>query len=164
MKPVSLCLIILATFTFSLSKAMKTRLVHSDTSAQDSIYRIWKFKKMEMPQDFKGGMGIDKYDTWDLTKKNVLSYSVADSPTVVHSISYKLINNAIVLQLPDKQNNADEAQSKTGYIQFKTGDIQYKIKELTSTELKLIMHVKFNYEGKMHEADFVELDFEAKNK
>jgi len=127
---------------------MQKSNIHSDTSVQDSIYKIWKFKKVEILQNFGGGMfAIDKYNTWDLTKGGVLRYDVADSIGAFHEIPYKLIDNAIVLQLPDK----------TGYVDFR-----YKIKELTSTKLKVIMHIKFNDEGKIQDLDLVELDFEAK--
>jgi len=142
---------------------MQNNHINLKTSLQDSIYKLWKFKKVEPPQNYGGGMvSIDKYDLWDLTKKGILSYSLVDSPAVFHAIPYKLINNAIVLQIPDKQSKADDVQSKTGYVQFKTGDVQYKIKELTSTELKLIIHVTFNDQGKIQDFDMIELVFEAK--
>lgn len=43
MKPLSLCLIILASLTFNFSKAIQNRYIPSSTSAQDSIYKVWKF-------------------------------------------------------------------------------------------------------------------------
>jgi hypothetical protein len=119
-----------------------------ETSLQDSIYRLWKFKKIELPQNFGGAMGIDKYDLWDLRQKDVLNYSVTDSPGVFHAIPYKMINKAIVLQFPDKQNNVD---------------VQFKIKELTATTLKVIMHVRFNQEGKILDKDVVQLDFKVED-
>jgi len=128
---------------------MQNSRVHSVNSARDSIYRIWKFNKVEILQNFDSGMfAIDKYNTWDLTKGGVLRYDVADSLRAFHEVPYKLIDNAIVLQFPDK---------KADY------DVRYKIKELTSTTLKVIMHITFNDEGKIHDLDLVELDFEAKD-
>jgi len=142
---------------------MRSSDAHKSNFTSDSIYKVWKFKKIEIPKSYQGGMGIiDNYDTWDLTKSGILSYNLVESPKVFHAASYKIIDNAIVLQFPDKPDNADDVPSKTDYVQFKTGDVLYKIKELTSTELKLIMHLTFNHEGKAHDFDLVQLDFEAK--
>ena len=119
-----------------------------ETSLQGSIYRLWKFKKFELPPGFGAGMGsIENYDLWDLRKKDVLSYSVADSPGVFHPIPYALINNAIVLKFPDKKDNAD---------------VQFKIKELTDKTLKVIIHIKFIEDGKMQDLDLIQMDFDVK--
>jgi hypothetical protein len=162
MKLIRICLIAFIPFAFTFSKAMQNNHIHSRNSVQDSIYRIWKFKKIEIPKSYGSGMGtIDKYDTWDLTKPGILSYTLADSG-VFHTMPYKIINNAIVLQFPDKPNNTEDVHSKTSFVQLKTGNVQYKIEELTTTELKLIMHLTFDDKGKIHDFDLVQLDFEAK--
>lgn len=133
---------------------MQSNHVRTIGSKEDSIYRMWKFKKIEIPPNYNIGMAsIENYDTFDLRKKGVLSYSLADSPTVFHEVAYKLINNAIVLQFPDKKAGVN--------VEYKI-DVQYRIKEQTSTTLKLIMHITDSEKGEIKDFDVVELDFEAK--
>ena len=89
---------------------------------------------------------IDNYNTWDLTKRGVLRYSITDTPGLFHTVPYKLINNTITLQSPDKKDNV----------------IKFKIKQLTATTLQLIVNVTCNPGGKLIDRDLVELDFETK--
>jgi len=151
MKPWSLCLIILASLTVNLSKATQ----NTHTHPQDSIYKVWRFTGVDFVKssgtaEFSCPIDIDmnNYDIWDLTKKGELRYSITDTPGVFHSAPYKLINNAITLQFPDKRNNITS----------------FKIKQLTATTLKLIIHVTCTLGGKLVDRDVVELDFEAKNR
>src|SRR5476649_891312 len=109
--------------------------------AVDSFHKIWKFIKVEPIKDIGGDMiTVENYDLWDLKKKDTLSYTLKDSVGVIHSISYKLINNAIVLQSPNKESNVA---------------VQYKIAELTSDTLKLILHVTYKEKEKTKEQDLI---------
>ena len=97
----------------------------------DSLHKVWKFKTAELVKDPSGALrtvNIENYDIWDLTKKDVLTYSIKDSVGVTHSIAYKMSNNAMVLQFPNNENNAV---------------VQFKISELTSNRLKVILHVTY---------------------
>lgn len=119
---------------------------------QDSIYKVWKFKTVKPVKDSSGVLkegSIKNYDLWDLTKKGTLSYTVTDSPGTIHSVPYQMINNAIVLQLPNNENNLA---------------VRFKITELTSDKLKLIVHVTYTIKGKTRDEDIIELIFEAKDK
>lgn len=85
----------------------------------------------------------------DLTKKDTLSYTIKDSAGVTHSIKYKMINNAIVLQFPNNENN----------IAF-----QFKISELATDKLKLILHVIYTKKEVTKDEDIIVLVFEAAGK
>ena len=117
-------------------------------SAQGSLYKIWKFKKIELIKDPTGrlsSVATENYDLWDLTKKDTLIYSIKDSAGVTHSASYKIVDNAIVLQFPNNENNTL---------------VKFKISELTANKLKLTLHVTYFYEGKSRDKDIFELFFD----
>lgn len=118
------------------------------TISIDSIHKIWKLRKVELMKDPNGTLrtvAIDNYDLWDLTKKDTLSYSIKDSIGVIHSIGYKMINNALVLQFPDKKNNVA---------------VQFKIAELTADKLKVILHVTYTMKEAIKDEDIIALIFE----
>jgi hypothetical protein len=117
-------------------------------STQDSIYKLWKFKALKLLAVSKNGTSeLDKFDLLDLTKKNIFTYHIIDSPGVVHSIPYKIINRAIVWQLPKNDDNLV---------------VQFKIVDLTPEDLKLILHLTYTFEGETRDKDVAELSFEAK--
>lgn len=144
-------ILLLPFITFSSIKAVQKSNSGMQSIKQDSIYKIWKLKTLEPAPNFKGGnmVAVEKYDLYDLTKKGTLRYTVADPAGVFHSQQYKLIDNAIVFQFPNSVNN---------FV------IQFKIAELSSDELKLIMHMTYNDKGKLLDEDFVQLVFETKDK
>jgi len=122
---------------------------HISKPALDSLHKIWKFRKLEPVHGSNGGMGsIENYDLWDLTKKAILSYTTKDPAGVTHSVRYKIVNSAIVLQFPNNENNVD---------------VQFKISELTSNRLKVILHVTYMKEV-IKDEDLIELVFEAEGK
>ncbi len=92
---------------------------------------------------------LENYDLWDLTKEDTLSYTIKDSIGVAHSVGYKIVNNATVLQFPDNENNVA---------------VQFKISKLTADELKLILLISYTYEGKIKDEDVIILVFEVENK
>ena len=100
---------------------------------------------MKDPNGTLRTVAIDNYDLWDLTKKDTLSYSIKDSIGVIHSIGYKMINNALVLQFPDKKNNVA---------------VQFKIAELTADKLKVILHVTYTMKEAIKDEDIIALIFE----
>jgi hypothetical protein len=59
---------------------------------------------------------------------------------VIHSIKYKMVNNAIVLPLPNHKNNTD---------------VQFKISKLTADELKLFPYITYTYESKIKDEDVI---------
>jgi len=123
----------------------------SDTTnkfKQYSLHKIWKFKNVELIKDPTGALSsvaIDNYDLWDLTKKDTLIYSIKDSVGITHSIAYKIVNNAIVLQFPNNGNNIL---------------VKFKISELTADKLKLTFHVTYFSKGKNKDEDILELFFD----
>ena len=138
---------------------MPHRENRTNKSTLDSLHKIWKFKTVELIEDPSGAMrtvNIENYELWDLTKKDTLTYSLKDSIGVSHSVRYKIVDNAMVLQFPNNENNMV---------------VQFKIADLTSDRLKVILHVTYTIKdptytlkNKNRDDDLIELIFEAKYK
>lgn len=130
--------------------AMPKNINGVNKTAPDSLHKVWKFKTLEPVPGSKGGMGsIEDYDLWDLTKMDTLSYTTKDSVGIFHSKRYKIINNAIVPQLPNNEGN---------------NNFQFRISKLTGNLLKLILNITYNVNGVVKNEDVIILVFEAVNK
>ncbi|HEY4324460.1 MAG TPA: hypothetical protein VGN20_10755 [Mucilaginibacter sp.] len=92
-------------------------------------------------------VSIEIFDVLDLTNKDTLTYSIVGSSEKKQSLPYKIIDNAIIIQ----------NQSTNTHV-------EYRISELTTNELKLVIHATFqDKDSKKAEVDLVELTFESKN-